>query len=194
MPTGDELIELARAVALTGDRSAFAVLFKHFAPRVKAYLMRNGAVAELAEELAQEAMVSVWRKAASFDPARAQLSTWIFTIARNLWVDHLRRRQDTPAAGVGEPPIGDDTDPLEQVAHDAAAPDEQLGAARREAAVREALRQLAPEQLQILWLSFYDEQSHARIASDLNVPLGTVKSRIRLAVSHLRRLLQGIEP
>ena len=194
MPTGDELIELARAVAQTGDRSAFAVLFKHFAPRVKAYLMRNGAVAELAEELAQEAMVSVWRKAASFDPARAQLSTWIFTIARNLWVDQLRRRHDKPTAGVAEPPLDDDTDPLEQVVHEAAAPDEQLGAARREAAVRQALRQLAPEQLQILWLSFYDEQSHARIASDLNVPLGTVKSRIRLAVSHLRRLLQGIEP
>lgn len=193
MPTGDELIELARAVALTGDRGAFAVLFKHFAPRVKAYLMRNGAVAEVAEELAQEAMVSVWRKAASFDPGRAQLSTWIFTIARNLWVDHLRRRHDKPAAGLSEPPADDDTDPLE-VAHDGAAPDEQLGAARREAAVRQALRQLAPEQLQILWLSFYDEQSHARIASDLNVPLGTVKSRIRLAVNHLRRLLQGIEP
>jgi len=194
MPTGDELIELARAVALTGDRSAFAVLFKHFAPRVKAYLMRNGAVAELAEELAQEAMVSVWRKAASFDPERAQLSTWIFTIARNLWVDQLRRRHDKPAAGVAETAIDDDTDSPEQVAHDAAAPDEQLGTARREAAVRQALRQLAPEQLQILWLSFYDEQSHARIALELKVPLGTVKSRIRLAVSHLRRLLQGIEP
>jgi RNA polymerase sigma-70 factor (ECF subfamily) len=170
------------------------VLFKHFAPRVKAYLMRNGAAAELAEELAQEAMVSLWRKAASFDPARAQLSTWIFTIARNLWVDHLRRRHDLQAADAGELPVDDDTDPLGQVAHDAAAPDEQLGAARREAAVRQALRQLAPEQLQAVWLSFYDEQSHARIASDLNVPLGTVKSRIRLAVSHLRRLLQGIEP
>jgi RNA polymerase sigma-70 factor (ECF subfamily) len=71
---------------------------------------------------------------------------------------------------------------------------EQLAVARREAAVRLALRQLTPEQLQIVWMSFYDEQSHARIASELNLPLGTVKSRIRLAVSHLRRLLQGAEP
>jgi len=195
MPTGDELIELARAVALTGDRSAFAVLFKHFAPRIKAYLMRSGLAPELAEELAQETMVNVWRKAASFDPDRAQLSTWIFTIARNLRVDHLRRGHDRRGADDGNDASSDDAvDPLALAVHDAVTLDEQLGTARREAAVRQALRQLAPQQLQILWLSFYDEQSHARIADELKVPLGTVKSRIRLAVSHLRRLLQGIEP
>lgn len=194
MPTGDELIELARAVALTGDRSAFAVLFKHFAPRVKAYLVRSGLPAERAEELAQETLVNVWRKAASFDPERAQLSTWIFTIARNLRVDHLRRQHDPSATDAGLESSDDDADVLAQMAHDAAPLDEQLGAARREVAVRRALQQLAPEQLQVLWLSFYDEQSHARIAQDLNVPLGTVKSRIRLAVNHLRRLLDGTEP
>jgi RNA polymerase sigma-70 factor (ECF subfamily) len=195
MPTGDELIELAKAVALTGDRGAFAALFKHFAPRVKAYLMRSGVVPEQAEDLAQEAMISVWRKAASFDPARAQLSTWIFTIARNLRVDHLRRQRDPRAANAGGVDASDDeVDTLAQVEHDAAPLDEQLGAARREAAVRQALRQLAPDQLQALWLSFYDEQSHARIADEMKVPLGTVKSRIRLAVSHLRRLLDGTEP
>jgi RNA polymerase sigma-70 factor (ECF subfamily) len=93
MPTSDELVELVRAVA-TGDRTAFATLFKHFAPRVKAYLMRSGSPAELAEEWAQETLINVWRKAGSFDPTRAQASTWIFTIARNLRVDHLRRRRD----------------------------------------------------------------------------------------------------
>jgi RNA polymerase sigma-70 factor (ECF subfamily) len=181
-------------VALAGDRSAFAVLFKHFAPRIKAYLMRAGTVSELAEEVAQETMVTVWRKASSFDPARAQLSTWVFTIARNLRVDALRRRHD---ARLGEGMDGEsnpDADPLADAVNDSPAADEQLAGARREAAVREALQQLAPEQLQIIWLSFYDEQSHARIASELNVPLGTVKSRIRLAVSHLRRLLKGVEP
>ena len=192
MPTGDDWVELVRAVAVAGDRTAFAVLFKHFAPRVKAHLMRAGMAPELAEELAQETMVNVWRKAASFDAARAQLSTWIFTIARNLRIDQLRRQRDAHAAH--ETNEGADSDLLAQLAHDAARPDEQLDAARREGAVREALRQLAPEQVQILRLAFYDEQSHARIASELNVPLGTVKSRIRLAVGHLRRLLQGIAP
>ena len=193
MPTGDEWVELVRSVAVAGDRSAFAVLFKHFAPRVKAHLMRAGVDPELAEELTQETMVNLWRKAASFDPARAQLSTWIFTIARNLRIDQLRRQRDANAAHEANEGA-DSVDLLAQVAHDAARPDEQLDAARREGAVREALRQLAPEQVQILRLAFYDEQSHARIASDLNVPLGTVKSRIRLAVGHLRRLLQGMEP
>jgi RNA polymerase sigma factor (sigma-70 family) len=194
MPTSDELIELAKAVALKGDRSAFAVLFKHFAPRIKAYLMRSGVVPDLAEELAQETMVNVWRKAASFNSERAQVSTWIFTIARNLRVDQLRRGHDRHAGDDRRAAFGAaDVDPLTQAVHDAPSPEEQLGAVRREAAVRQALRQLAPEQQQILWLSFYDEQSHAGIADELNIPLGTVKSRIRLAVSHLRRLLQGID-
>jgi len=196
MPTGDEWIEIVRSVAVAGDRSAFAVLFKHFAPRVKAHLMRAGAAPELADELAQETMVNVWRKAASFDAARAQLSTWIFTIARNLHIDQMRRQRDAHGAReANDDAVGvDGADLLAQVAHDAPRPDEQIDAARREGAVREALRRLAPEQVQILRLAFYDEQSHARIAADLDVPLGTVKSRIRLAVGHLRRLLQGMEP
>jgi len=194
MPTGDEFVELVRAVAVAGDRSAFAVLFKHFAPRVKAYLRRSGMDPELAEELAQETMVNLWRKAASFDPARAQLSTWIFTIARNLRVDHLRRQHGTQAVQDVEIDGGDASAGSEPVEHDAVQLDEQLDATRRETAVRQALRQLAPEQLQAVWLAFYDERSHARIAGDLQLPLGTVKSRIRLAVIHLRRLLQGMEP
>jgi RNA polymerase sigma-70 factor (ECF subfamily) len=193
MPTGDELNEHVRAVAEAGDRQAFAVLFKHFAPRIKAYLMRSGTAAEVAEELAQEAMVALWRKAASFDPARAQLSTWVFTIARNLRVDALRRGHDL-CAREGVDAYGPDDDPLADAVHDAPPPDEQLAGARREVAVRTALRQLSPEQLQVLWLSFYDEQSHARIAGELKLPLGTVKSRIRLAMNRLRGLMQGAEP
>jgi len=194
MPSGDELIELVRAVGLESDRGAFAVLFKHFAPRIKAYLIRSGTERELAEELAQEAMVAVWRKAATYDPSRAQLSTWIFTIARNLRVDSLRRRLDTrPAEGPDTEP-DPQADPLADAVHGAPAPEEQLDGARREAAVRRAIQQLAPEQVQVLWLSFYDEQSHARIAGQLKLPLGTVKSRIRLALNQLRRQLQGSEP
>jgi len=193
MPSGDELIELMRAVAGAKDRAAFAVLFKHLAPRVKAYLIRSGTDIALAEDLAQETMVTVWRKASSFDPARAQVSTWVFTIARNLRVDALRRPHDAPAdvAGADRDP---DADPLTLAVDPAPAADEQLDGARREAAVRNALTRLAPEQLQVLWLSFYEEQSHASIASELKLPLGTVKSRIRLAVDRLGRLLQGVGP
>jgi RNA polymerase sigma-70 factor (ECF subfamily) len=198
MPTSEELNELVKAVAAAGDRQAFAVLFKHFAPRVKAYLMRAGSPASVAEELAQEAMVKVWRKASSFDPERAQLSTWIFAIARNLRID--RHRHEGEMAADGELRAAEsDADSLagrehEQLADPADPLDEQLGARQREGRVRHALAQLSEEQSMLLRLSFYEEQPHSQIARELRIPLGTVKSRIRLAVSHLRRLLDGFEP
>ena len=189
MPSSDELAVLVHAVAAAGDRQAFAALFEHFAPRVKSYLIRAGTPAEVAEELAQETMVSVWRKAAAFDPARAHLSTWVFAIARNLRIDHLRRHGDEEASREpGE--IDLDGYPQELVA----TLDEQLGGVERERGVRRALAVLPPEQALVLTLSFYDDEPHARIASRLGIPLGTVKSRIRLAIGHLRRLLAGHEP
>jgi len=186
MPTSEELNSLAEAVARNADRQAFAALFKHFAPRVKSYLMRLGTSEGLAEELAQEAMVSVWRKAQSFDPGRANVSTWIFTIARNLRVDHFRRIGNR-AAEVDDIDGDDTPDTLPQ-------PDELLLTRQREAGVREAIAQLPAEQAQVLRLSFYEEQPHSQIAQALGLPLGTVKSRVRLAVRHLRRLLDGLEP
>lgn len=202
MPTSEDLNELASAVATQGDRQAFATLFKHFAPRVKAYLMRSGSAEALAEELAQETMVSVWRKAASFDPARAQVSTWIFTIARNLRIDHHRRQGGVLAEGIAGAfhVSGDDIDTDDPQAVDPQAPcplpslDEQASTSERERGVREALARLPGEQAQLLRLSFFDGQPHAWIAGELQIPLGTVKSRIRLAVTQLRRLLDRFEP
>lgn len=187
MPTSEELNELMQAVARQGDRQAFAVLFRHFAPRVKTYLMRGGTPEGLAEELTQEALVSVWRKAQAFDPAQAGVSTWIFTIARNLRIDHFRRQ------GNGALSYGEDIDTFE-LPDDAPALDEQLRTGRREQGVRRAIAQLSAEQAQVLHLSFYEEQPHARIADVLCIPLGTVKSRVRLALNHLRRLLGELEP
>ncbi len=186
MPSSDELNDLAGAVATTRDRQAFAVLFKHFAPRIKAYLVRAGSAPDIAEELVQETMVSFWRKAASFDPARAQLSTWLFTIARNLRIDRHRRDGGLIA---GEPASDDEQ---QQVADSAPSPEELYSAGHRERRVRLALARLSDEQALLLRLSFYEDQPHAQIARDLSIPLGTVKSRIRLAVSHLRRLLGDI--
>jgi RNA polymerase sigma factor (sigma-70 family) len=184
MPTNEELNEWMRAVAASADRPAFAALFRHFAPRLKGFLLRAGVDEALAEEMAQEAMVVLWRRAASFDPQRAQLSTWLFTIARNLRIDHLRRR-----AGAGEAPA-EDWDAEQQPVDAHLAPDELLLAAQRESGLRQALAELPPEQAQVLRMSFFDEHPHSRIAQDLGIPLGTVKSRIRLAVAQLRRLLE----
>ncbi len=188
LPTGEELAEMLRAVAREQDRQAFAVLFRHFAPRVKSYLVRGGSAEGLAEELAQETMISVWRKAGLFDAGQAGVSTWIFTIARNLRVDHFRRQ------GHGQALVeGLDAD-ADQMPDTAPALDDQLHAGRCERQVREAMARLSPDQAQVLRLSFYEELPHARIAHDLGIPLGTVKSRVRLAVNRLRRLLDALEP
>ncbi len=190
MPTSEELNDLVRAVAVDGDRQAFAILFKHFAPRVATYLVRGGTPAAGAEELAQEAMVQLWRKAASFDPARAGVSTWVFTIARNLRIDRHRR-----AGSAGLEVDGDGgTIDLEEHADPAASPEQSLDARQRERTVRAALRQLSPEQARVLQLSYFAEAPHAEIARDLRIPLGTVKSRIRLAMQNLRRLIDAQQP
>lgn len=191
MPTSDELTTLALAVA-RHDRQAFAALFKHFAPRVKSYLVRSGCPPDLAEELAQEAMVGVWHKAAQFDPARAQLSTWVFTIARHLRIDHHRREGGLAAAQqTGFTWADFDALPLADPGDE---PADRLHTQQRERGVRDALAQLNEEQALIVRLSYFDEQPHAHIAQALGVPLGTVKSRIRLAMGHLRRLLDGFAP
>jgi RNA polymerase sigma-70 factor (ECF subfamily) len=188
MPTSEELNELVRAVATDGDRQAFAVLFKHFAPRVVSYLVRGGTPVATAEELAQEAMVALWRKAASFDPARAGVSTWVFTIARNLRID--RHRRGGEAADAGDQVEAD----LDAHPDAAASPDEELDARQQERRIHAALRQLSPEQARVLHLSYFAEAPHAEIARELCLPLGTVKSRIRLAMINLRRLVDAIEP
>lgn len=185
MPTSEELNALVLAIAASSDRQAFAALFKHFAPRVKAFLMRSGTAEGLAEELVQETMIAVWRKAVMFNPAQAAVSTWIFTIARNLRVDHFRRQ--------GQREVQGDGTEADDMLDTAPALDDQLRTGRREKSVREAMCKLSPEQAQIVRLSFYEEHPHSRIALELGIPLGTVKSRVRLAVNHLRRLLDGLE-
>jgi RNA polymerase sigma-70 factor (ECF subfamily) len=186
MPNPEELNAWMRAVAQSADRPAFAALFRHFAPRIKGYLVRSGCSEPLADELTQETMVALWRRAASFDPARARLSTWIFTIARNLRIDQHRRG--------GVPAPDDATWDADQLPADLdLAPDQQALAAQRERNVHAALAGLPPDQVQVLVLSYFEDQPHARIAEELGIPLGTVKSRIRLAVAQLRRRLEGLE-
>jgi RNA polymerase sigma-70 factor (ECF subfamily) len=173
-------VRLIEAVALNADRMAFAALFSQFAPRVKSYLLRLGAPAAAAEELVQETMLTVWRKAALFDPSRAGVSTWIFTIARNLRIDAIRRERPAPAS---EDPSDGEPQPMA---------DQMVFAAEREARVRAALKTLPAEQVQIVELSFFSEEPHSAIAERLGLPLGTVKSRLRLAMSRLRGLLEDV--
>ena len=172
----DQYDTLLRQVAEARDRAAFKALFEHFAPRLKAYAMRLGAPGQQAEDLAQEAMLTLWRKAHLFDPAKASAATWLFTVARNLRIDMLRRERLLRA---------EDSD-LAREAETEPDAGEGFEARQNEEALRLALRALPAEQNQIVMLSFFSDKPHSEIAAELNLPLGTVKSRLRLAMTRLR--------
>ena len=174
--------QLIVAIAQHADRDAFKALFAIFAPKVKSYLMGLGANPAFAEELAQETLLSVWRKAALFDPRKAAASTWVFTIARNLRIDAARRERSALAYTID---ITDEPDAPEQA-------DVIIGDAERGAAVREAMKTLTPDQAQVVRMSFFQEKPHSEIAHELGIPLGTVKSRVRLAMGRLRERLESL--
>lgn len=176
---GDDFAELIEAIAADRDRDAFGQLFDYFAPRIKGFLIRGGATPGAAEELAQEALLSIWRKADQFDRSRASASAWIFSIARNLRIDGLRREQRAMLIDVD--PSEEPDSPL--------TPDTEMLATERDAQVRAALAGLPPEQLRVVQLSFFEARSHPEIANTLKIPLGTVKSRLRLAMKRLQELL-----
>ncbi len=167
------------AVAETGDRDAFSRLFAHFAPRVKSYLLRYGSSPSQAEDIAQETLALLWRKAGLFDPDKASASTWIFRIARNQMIDRIRRRQ-RPELDPNDPLLAPGAEP---------APDKQASKHEDIAAVRSALAQLPEKQREVIMLSFFEEDPHPAIAEKLQLPIGTVKSRIRLALARLDTLL-----
>lgn len=178
---------LIRAVAARRDRAAFAELFEHFAPRLKAFMMKGGADGETAEELAQEAMIQVWRRAESFDPARAAASTWIYTIARNKRIDRLRRErrpsmsEEDYVAALGTAEAG------------AARGDQAAERSQAELRLARSLEELPEDQATVVKMAFYEDKSHSAIAAELKLPLGTVKSRIRLALTRLRGMIQDLD-
>jgi RNA polymerase sigma-70 factor, ECF subfamily len=160
------------------DAEAFRTLFNLYGPRVKAYMMRQGANAQLAEDLAQETMLTVWRKAALYSSGKGSAATWIFTIARNLRIDRLRREmpfQELPDA--------------HEAAADEAPPDEIASQRERQARVQAVLVALPDDQREIVVLAYIDGLSHSEIARRVGVPLGTVKSRMRLAYNRIREAL-----
>jgi RNA polymerase sigma-70 factor (ECF subfamily) len=175
----ERLNQLVSAVAQNADKAAFRELFDHFGPRVKGYLVRLGASAAIAEDLAQEVMLTLWRKAVQFDPNKASASTWVFTIARNLRIDAIRKER-RPEFDADDPTLA---------ASGGRSSDENLDWAKAEKRLRDALVMLPREQAQVIELSFLADKPHSAIATELGLPLGTVKSRIRLAMAQLRSAL-----
>jgi RNA polymerase sigma-70 factor, ECF subfamily len=165
-----------RAIAQRRDKAAFAALFGAFAPRIKGFLIKTGSPASVAEELAQETMLTVWRKADLFDPAIGTPSAWIYAIARNLRIDRLRHDKNANFVLI-----------YQVLEAELPRPDETAEVAAHEEQIRIALGSLPDEQAAVVRLSFYEDKAHADIARILGIPLGTVKSRLRLAMGKLRR-------
>ncbi|QIO37488.1 sigma-70 family RNA polymerase sigma factor [Bradyrhizobium sp. 1(2017)] len=173
--------DLIGRVASSGDREAFRRLFEHFAPRIKGLMQKAGCSSDEAEEIAQGALIAVWRKAGQFDPATSGAAAWIFTIARNLRIDLFRSRaRANRLRGVSE--LTDAPDPAEPA-------DAVVSRVQDAARITLAIARLSAEQSMVVRLSFIEERPHPEIAGLLGIPLGTVKSRIRLAMNRLRDIL-----
>lgn len=183
-PDMTELAGHILAVAEARDQAAFEALFRYFAPRLKAFFLRSGAAdGTAAEELAQDTMLVVWQKAALFDPHKAGAATWIFVIARNLRADARRRDRRTVVGADGS------AEAISHIADSATAADQMMSLSQQEAVMRRALNMLPQEQMQVLEMSYFDDISQNEISRKLRVPLGTVKSRLRLALLRLRAAL-----
>ena len=160
------------------DKAAFAELYQHFAPRVKGFLIKSGSDASMAEECAQDVMATLWRKAHMFDASRASVSTWIFTIARNRRIDMLRKqRRPEPE----ELTWGPEHEPEQADAIALQQETEILG---------KAMQDLPPAQRELLEKAYFGDLSHSEIAAQTGLPLGTIKSRIRLALERLRHVMK----
>ena len=174
----DEWSECLALMAEKEDRAAFTRLFRHFAPLIKAFALSGSNMsATHADELVQETMLKVWQKAGAFNPEKAAASTWVYTIARNCRTDMFRRLQkfDTPLAADDVIPEQESEEPFSQ-----------LQSRRSRDRVREMMKELPPDQAQILAKVYMEGKSHAEAAGELDLPLGTVKSRVRLALQKLQ--------
>lgn len=170
-------VAVMRRIRDDKDTEAFSALFRFYAPRMKAFLMRSGAGEALAEECTQEAMATVWHKAHLFDPGRASVATWLFTIARNRRIDALRRQKRPEPEDL---PWGPEAEPDQE---------DVIALQQESARLAEAVAALPEKQRQLVEAAYFGDLSHTEIAARTGLPLGTIKSRIRLALERLRHAM-----
>lgn len=179
--SADRAAELVEAIAERRDRQAFAELYRYYLPRLKGFLMRGGADVDAAQEAAQEALILLWRKAATFNRHRASVGSWLFTIARNKRIDlvrsHRQRTIETDDWLAFYSPMNEE-------------PDAGLPAAQLAERLRTLLHKLPANQQLVIRKAFVEDKTHAVIAEELGLPLGTVKSRIRMSLQRLRAAME----
>lgn len=181
--TPEALSELLEAVAESQDRSAFATLFDYFAPRIKGFIRKRGVEAAQAEDLAQDVMLTVWKRAGLYKREHGSVSTWIFTIARNRHIDVIRRER-RPEIDPNDPTLTGEPVPEGETI---------LSKSQIASRLRAAMKDLPPDQVDVIKKNFFEDKPHSEIAAELGLPLGTVKSRVRLALAKLRQVTQELE-
>ncbi|MBT8417230.1 MAG: sigma-70 family RNA polymerase sigma factor [Silicimonas sp.] len=176
--SNQQYVDLVARIRDRQDRTAFAELFRHFAPRVKAFLMKSGASESLADECTQEVMATLWTKAHMFDPARASVSTWVFTVARNRKIDAFRKmRRPEPEDLTWGPEAEPDQADV-------------LALQQESEKLTKAISELPDKQRDLIERAYFGDLSHSEIAEETGLPLGTIKSRIRLGLERLRHAME----
>ena len=170
------------AVSDHRDRASFMRIYDHFAPRLQRYLRNLGMAEHVADELVQEALLTVWRKANLFDPARAALGTWLFRIGRNLYIDHVRRERHWL-------PVQDGLELLDQIRSDGG--DSQPESYIDQRLLTQAIDELPPAQAKLVRMCYLQSKSHGEISRELDMPLGTVKSSLRRAFAKLQTSMRS---
>jgi RNA polymerase sigma-70 factor (ECF subfamily) len=178
--TNEHLSNCLQDIADSQNTDSFAIIFKHFAPRLKSYLMKLGAVDNQAEEVIQEVMIAVWTKSASYDSSKSSVGTWIYTIARNKRIDKIRKdkRHYLTESDEGlEIPVE-------------STQEKEIFSGQMSIMLKKYIENLPEEQGKLLKLSYFFDKTHSDISEELDIPLGTVKSRIRLALTKMRHLVE----
>ena len=178
--SNDHLSDCLQDIAENQSKDAFKTIFKYFAPRLKSYLIKLGAIDSQAEEVIQEVMIAVWTKSASYDKTKSSVGTWIYTIARNKRIDKIRKEK---RHYLSESDEGLEI-PVESTQ------EKEIFSSEISVKLKNYIDNLPKEQGRLLKLSYFYDKTHADISEELNIPLGTVKSRIRLALTKMRHLVE----
>ena len=179
-PNEDDLSSYLQDIVDNQDKASFACIFKYFAPRLKSFFVKLGCSESQAEEIIQEVMIAVWTKAGTYDKSKSSVSTWIYTIAKNKRIDKIRKEKKHFTV---------DSDEGLEIPTPSKQEDE-LHSSEISVKIADTLKFLPAEQAELLKLSYFYEKTHTDIANDLKLPLGTVKSRIRLALSKMKNLVE----
>ncbi|HAS64217.1 MAG TPA: RNA polymerase subunit sigma [Vibrio sp.] len=167
------------------DTNAFAIVFTHFSPRLKQFAFKHMGNEQVAVELVQETMATVWQKSALFDGSKSALSTWIYTIARNLCFDLLRKQKGRQAHILADDIWPSDFLPPDLIEH--YAPEHEM---LKEQVIK--FLDILPEaQRKVVQAVYLEDLPHQQVAEMYDIPLGTVKSRLRLAVEKLRLTIEA---